>query len=119
MTQKIAILTRACRLTAAGLLFVFVDHRAGIRRATYLCLDYAKNVDKNWNITVSLIIHVNFDHAWAEHLKAPPVVCKLRSYMQIYKLSQQHCMLLLAVLQSVTTRMHALLKLLIAAEPSS
>ena len=40
---------------------------AGIRRATYLCLDCAKNVDKNWNITVSSIIHVNFDHAWAEH----------------------------------------------------
>ena len=35
--------------------------------ATYLCLDCAKNVDKNWNITVSFIIHVNFDHAWAEH----------------------------------------------------
>ena len=51
----------------AGLLFVFVDHGAGIRRATYLCLDCAKNVDKNWNITVSFIIHVNFDHAWAEH----------------------------------------------------
>ena len=34
---------------------------------TYLCLDCAKNVDKNWNITVSFIIHVNFDHAWAEH----------------------------------------------------
>ena len=51
----------------AGLLFVFVDHGAGIRRATYLCLDCAKNVDKSWNITVSFIIHVNFDHAWAEH----------------------------------------------------
>ena len=51
----------------AGLLFVFVDHGAGIRRATYLCLDCAKNVDKNWNITVSFIIHVNFDHAWVEH----------------------------------------------------
>ena len=51
----------------AGLLFVFVDHGAGIRRATYLCHDCAKNVDKNWNITVSFIIHMNFDHAWAEH----------------------------------------------------
>ena len=30
-------------------------------------LTCAKNVDKNWNITVSFIIHVNFDHAWAEH----------------------------------------------------
>ena len=51
----------------AGLFFVFVDHGAGIRRATYLCLDCAKNMDKNWNIAVSFIIHVNFDHAWAEH----------------------------------------------------
>ena len=67
LTQKIVILTRACRQTVAGLLFVFVDHGAGIRRATYLCLDCAKNMDKNWNITVSFIIHVNFDHTWAEH----------------------------------------------------
>ena len=29
--------------------------------------EYLKNVDKNWNITVSFIIHMNFDHAWAEH----------------------------------------------------
>ena len=68
LTQKIAILTRACRQTVADLLFVFVDNGAGIRRATYLCLDCAKNVDKNWNITVSFIIHnMNFDHAWTEH----------------------------------------------------
>ena len=67
LTQKIAKLTRACRQTVAGLLFVFMDHGAAIRRATYLCLDCANNVDKNWNITVSFIIHVNFDHAWAEH----------------------------------------------------
>ena len=51
----------------ASLLFVSVVRRAGVRRATYLCLDCAKNIDKNWNITVSFIIHVNFDHAWAEH----------------------------------------------------
>ena len=44
--QKIAILTRACRLTVASLLFVFVVHGAGVRRATYLCLDCTKNVDK-------------------------------------------------------------------------
>ena len=62
---EIAILTRASRQTVAGLLFVFVDHGAGIRRATYLCLDRAKNVDKNWNITALFIIYVNFDHAWA------------------------------------------------------
>ena len=67
LTQEIAKLTRACRQTVAGLLFVCVDHGAGIRSATYLCLDCAKNVDKNWNITASFIIHVNFDHAWAEH----------------------------------------------------
>ena len=39
LMQKIAILTRACRLIATGLLFVFMDHGAGIRRATHLCLD--------------------------------------------------------------------------------
>ena len=39
----------------------------GQARATYLCLDCAKNEDKNWNITVSFIIYVNFDHVWAEH----------------------------------------------------
>ena len=67
LTQKVAKLTHACRQTVAGLLFDFVDHGAGIRRATYLCLDCTKNVDKNWNITVSFIIYVNFDHTWAEH----------------------------------------------------
>ena len=65
--QKIAIPTRACRQTVTGLFLFFVDHGAGIRRATYLYLDCAKNVDKNWNKTVSFIIHVNFDHVWAEH----------------------------------------------------
>ena len=59
LTQIIAILTCTCRLTVACLLFVFVDHGAEIRRATctctYLCLDCAKNVDKNWNITASFI----------------------------------------------------------------
>ena len=25
------------------------------------------NVDKNWDINVLFIIHVYFDHAWAEH----------------------------------------------------
>ena len=69
--QKIAILTHACRQTVAGSLFVFVDHGAGIRRATYLCLDCAKNVDKNWNIIVSFIIHVNFDHVWVEYVTIP------------------------------------------------
>ena len=50
-----------------SLLFVFVVHGAGIWRATYLYLDCTKNVDKKWNINVLFIIHVNFDHAWAEH----------------------------------------------------
>ena len=59
--------TRACRLIVTSLLFVFVVHGAGVRRTTYLCLDCTKNVDKNWNINVLFIIHVNFDHAWAGH----------------------------------------------------
>ena len=37
-------------MIVASLLFVFVVHGADIRRATYLCLDCTKNVDKNWNI---------------------------------------------------------------------
>ena len=61
------VLTCACRLTVASLLFVFVVHGAGVRRATYLCLDCTKNMDKNWNLSISFIIHVSFDHAWAEH----------------------------------------------------
>ena len=61
------ILTRACRPTVVGLLFVFVVNRARVRRATYLCLDSTKNVDNSWDINVSFIIHVNFDHAWVEH----------------------------------------------------
>ena len=65
--QKIAILTCMCRQTVAGLLFVIVVNRADVRRATYLCLDSTKNVDKNWDINVLFIIHVNFDHVWAEH----------------------------------------------------
>ena len=42
----------AYRLTVAGLLFVFVVHGAGIRRATYLCLDCTKNVSKIWTIKI-------------------------------------------------------------------
>ena len=38
--------THAYRLTVAGLLFVFVVHGADVRRATYLCLDCTKNVEK-------------------------------------------------------------------------
>ena len=56
-------------MIVASLLFVFVVHGVGIRRATYLCLDCTKNVDKNWNIhvNISFILYVNFDHEWAEH----------------------------------------------------
>ena len=50
-----------------GLLFISVVNGAGVRRATYLCLDTTKNVDRNWDINVSFIIHVNFDHSWVEH----------------------------------------------------
>ena len=52
--QKITNLTCTCRLTVAGLFFVFVVNRAGVGRATYLCLDSTKNFDKNWDINVSL-----------------------------------------------------------------
>ena len=46
LMQKIAILTRVCRLTMAGLLFVFVVDWADVRTATYLYLDCTKNMDK-------------------------------------------------------------------------
>ena len=82
--QKIEILARACRLTVTSLLFVFVVHGAGIWRATSLCLDCTKNVDKNWNINVSFIIHVNFDHAWAGHypvtLNPPLAISRLNTH---------------------------------------
>ena len=51
---------------------VFVLHGADIRRATCLCLDCTKNMDKNWNINISLIIHVNFDQAREEHYAVKP-----------------------------------------------
>ena len=54
-------------MTVISLLFIFVVHWAGTRRATYLYLDCTKNVHKNWNINGSFIIQVNFDHVWAEH----------------------------------------------------
>ena len=70
--QKIAILIHECRLTVASLLLVFLLHGADVRRATCLCLDCTKNMDKNWNINISLIIHVNFDHAREEHYAVKP-----------------------------------------------
>ena len=70
--QITAILTCAYRLTVAGLLFVLWSMG---KAATYLCLDSTRKVDKNWNINVSFIIHVNFDHARAEHYPIALNVC--------------------------------------------
>ena len=65
--QKFAILTRAYRLIVASQLFGFVVHWGDVGKATYLCLDCTKSMHINWNISVSFVIHVNFDHAWMEH----------------------------------------------------
>ena len=50
ITYRLFALTKTdaenCRSIVAGLLFVFVVNGAGARRATYLCLDSTKNVDK-------------------------------------------------------------------------
>ena len=56
LTQKIEILTRERRRTVAGLLFVFVVNGAGVRRATYLCLDSTMSVNKNWDIHVDIYL---------------------------------------------------------------
>jgi hypothetical protein len=61
--QKLAILNLHVQTDSGRFNFRFVVHG----RATYLCLDRTKNVYKNWNIRVSFIIYVNFDHAWVEH----------------------------------------------------
>ena len=42
------------------------------------------NIDKNWDISVLFIIHVNFDHVWAEHY---PVTLMLI----LFKLILQWC----------------------------
>ena len=61
----------------AGLLFIFVDHGAGIRRAILAC---ALTVQRMWTKTgIELhhfIIHVNFDHAWAEHYPVTLIITK-------------------------------------------
>ena len=44
-----------------------------------------KNVDKNWNIAVSFIIYVNFDHAWAEHY---PVTLKVATILPAIRRDQ-------------------------------
>ena len=40
------ILARVCIMTVVCFIFVVGLHGASVRRATYLCLDYTKNVDK-------------------------------------------------------------------------
>ena len=61
LLPKIAILTRTYDgLTVASLVFIFVFHWAGIRRATYLCLERLQKLEYN----SSFIIRVNFDHVW-------------------------------------------------------
>ena len=89
---RIAILTRAYRLTVASSLFVFVVHWADVRRATYLCPDCTKTMHKSWNVNVLFVIHVNFDHMWAEHYPVTLIkgftvslvfmVCNINSFLQ-------------------------------------
>ena len=72
LTQKIIILTRACRLTVAGLLFC---GPWGKRQESYLPVPRLyKERGQNLNINVSIIIRVNFDHAWVKHY---PVTLRL------------------------------------------
>ena len=49
---------------------------ADVGRATYLSLDSTKNVDSSWDINVSFIIHVNFDHVWTEHYPVTLSACE-------------------------------------------
>ena len=50
-----------------------IDHLQMETKSKFLCqflktMQRLEQTDfKNWNIIVSLIIHMNFDHAWAEH----------------------------------------------------
>ena len=37
------------------------------RRATYLYINCMKSKHTDWNINIPFIIHVDFDHVWAEH----------------------------------------------------
>ena len=71
LAQKFPILIYIypCVQTYSGkFAFHFCSPRSR-RQESYLPVPrlYTKNVDKNWNINISFIIHVNFDHAWAEH----------------------------------------------------
>ena len=48
-----------------------------------------KSMHKKWNITILFIIHVDFDHAWAEHY--PVILIKMSREDQrqgVYKLLQ-------------------------------
>ena len=67
LTQKIANTYPRVQTDSDNFAFRFCSPRGRRWRATYLCLDCTKNVDKNWNINVLFIIHVNFDHAWVGH----------------------------------------------------
>lgn len=58
LTQIIAILT--------GLVYVFIVHRGGVRRATsYVCLIWTKTGIQLFRLFI--IIIMNIDHAWAEY----------------------------------------------------
>ena len=63
-------------------------------QASGKCLDCAKNMDKNWNTTVSFIIHVNFDHAWAEHYPITLTTQEVRVYFELryHDDAHAHCM---------------------------
>ena len=63
------------------LAFVFVIHWGDVGRAPYLYLNYTKSIHTNWNINVSFAIHVNFDHAWAEHY---PITLKTGLDIPVY-----------------------------------
>ena len=85
--QKLAVLTRACRPTVAGLLFVFVVNGACVRRAIYLCLDCTKNVDKNWDMNVSIIIyklHVEYYLVTLNSSKNEALLCKILGALATY-----------------------------------
>ena len=49
-----------------------------------------KNVDKNWNINVSFIIHVNFDHAWVEHYPVTLMNAQNKDQAQIIPALKQY-----------------------------
>ena len=54
-------------MAAACRLFVFMAYWGNSRRATYLYLNCVKSKHIDWNINISFITHIDFDHAWTEH----------------------------------------------------